>query len=106
MNIRRINNSALSRLQEWYSDQCDEDWEHSYGVKIDTLDNPGWMLTIDLNDTGLSGSLMRREIIQRTEQDWIQREIADEKYVACGGAYNLEEMIEAFLSFAEQGSQK
>ena len=38
----------LQLLQEWYVAQCDGDWEHSYGVKIDTLDNPGWSLKVDL----------------------------------------------------------
>lgn len=102
MNIRRVKKSALSRLQEWYSEHCDADWEHSYGVKIDTLDNPGWMLSVDLIDTELSGLLMQRKIIQRTEDDWVQCEIAGDRYVACGGVYNLEEMIEEFLSFTDR----
>ncbi len=36
--------AALSRLQRWYSAQCDGDWEHGLGVRIETLDNPGWMV--------------------------------------------------------------
>jgi hypothetical protein len=34
--------SNLSRLSTWYQSQCDERWEHSFGLKIETLDNPGW----------------------------------------------------------------
>ena len=41
----------LKRLQNWYKMHCDGDWEHSYGVIIDTLDNPGWKLSVDLTDT-------------------------------------------------------
>ena len=26
-------------LQNWNQNHCDGDWEHLYGVKIDTLDN-------------------------------------------------------------------
>ncbi|MGW1432997.1 Imm53 family immunity protein [Streptomyces sp. NPDC002431] len=40
-------------LQGWYSAQCDEDWEHEWGVRINTLDNPGWSVRIDLEDTDL-----------------------------------------------------
>ena len=47
--------SALSRLEAWYMRQCNDDWEHQYGVKIDTLDNPGWSVTVDLIDTNLDG---------------------------------------------------
>jgi len=34
--------NVMERIQDWYRRQCDGDWEHSYGVKIETLDNPGW----------------------------------------------------------------
>jgi hypothetical protein len=42
---------ALSKLQDWYTSNCDGDWEHTYGFKLETLDNPGWMITVDLEDT-------------------------------------------------------
>ncbi len=29
--------STLERLCSWYSQKCNGDWEHSYGVSIDTL---------------------------------------------------------------------
>lgn len=29
---------------------CGCDWHEHYGVKIDTLDNPGWAFEIDLAD--------------------------------------------------------
>ena len=41
----------LCWLQNWYHSNCDGGWEHLYGVKIDTLDNPGWSVAIDLEDT-------------------------------------------------------
>ncbi|MFK0239099.1 Imm53 family immunity protein, partial [Streptomyces vinaceus] len=31
------------------------DWEHEWGVKIATLDNPGWTVEIDLEETDLEG---------------------------------------------------
>lgn len=43
----------LQWIQEWYKSNCDGYWEHMYGVKIDTLDNPGWIVHIDLIDTPL-----------------------------------------------------
>jgi hypothetical protein len=50
-----VNDDNLSWLSQWYLSQCNSDWEHSYGVKIDTLDNPGWSLRIDLTETRLEG---------------------------------------------------
>ncbi|WP_416463394.1 immunity 53 family protein [Sphingomonas sp. VDB2] len=46
-----MNEDNLNWLSQWYLARCDSDWEHSYGVKIDTLDNPGWTIKIDLTDT-------------------------------------------------------
>ncbi len=36
-----ISMDLLTWVQRWYLDQCDGEWEHEWGVKIDTLDNPG-----------------------------------------------------------------
>ena len=43
----------LEWLQDWYLKQCDGGWEHEYGIKIETLDNPGWKVIIDLAYTEL-----------------------------------------------------
>ncbi len=40
-------------LEQWFRSQCDEDWEHTKGVSIETLDNPGWQVTVDLAGTSL-----------------------------------------------------
>jgi hypothetical protein len=33
---------ALAWLMQWYLAQCNQDWEHEFGITIATLDNPGW----------------------------------------------------------------
>ncbi|MER6678329.1 immunity 53 family protein [Streptomyces sp. NPDC000983] len=58
-------------LQRWYSAQCDEHWEHEWGVKIDTLDNPGWSVRIDLEETDLEGHDFPRHDLARSDDDWI-----------------------------------
>jgi hypothetical protein len=35
------NENILQWLQSWYQSRCDGEWEHNYGVKIDTLDGNG-----------------------------------------------------------------
>ena len=91
---------ALEQLQEWYLAQCDEDWEESYGVTIETLDNPGWKLKIDIVDSALDGLTLPFRRVDRSETDWIQSESDGVLYKACGGAMNLTEMIEAFIVHA------
>lgn len=89
--------TVLARLQEWYRGQCDGDWEHSYGVKIETLDNPGWLVTVDLKDTKWEQLTAPRKILERSETDWVQSEIAEGKFIGCGGLGNLEEVLGLFL---------
>jgi Immunity protein 53 len=50
--MAKDNSSAsLERLQAWYHSNCDGNWEHQYGFRLETLDNPGWCITVDLDDT-------------------------------------------------------
>ena len=58
--------NVLTDLQEWFASNCDGDWEHDFGIRIETMSDPGWMVTIDLEETNLEempGSVARDENI-------------------------------------------
>jgi hypothetical protein len=93
--------TALERLVNWYASYCDGDWEHSYGVRIETLDNPGWDVEVDLVDTELAHLYIAFSRDERSETDWVQFSVIDGKFVGSGGVGNLEEVIEIFLKIAE-----
>jgi hypothetical protein len=38
--------NELRQIQDWYKSQCNGEWEHSCGLSIETLDNPGWRVQI------------------------------------------------------------
>jgi RHS repeat-associated protein len=103
MTMSRATNreGLLARLQEWYLAKCDGDWEHSFGIKIDTLDNPGWMVTIDLAETRWSDLALPRKIIERNESDWVQTEVVKSQFIGCGGVRNLEEILSRFFWIVE-----
>ena len=90
----------LARLQHWYLAQCDGDWEHSYGVTVGTLDNPGWLVKVDLTGTALAGRPFERVEAHRAERDWLVCWVEDEQWQAACGPLNLGEAIEAFLAWA------
>jgi len=95
------NSSPLDRLQDWYLGQCNGDWEHQYGVKIDTLDNPGWDVEIDIRDTYLAGREFSKISIQRKEEDnWLLCWVNDEKFIGSCGPKNLEELLNVFFDWA------
>ena len=94
--------SALQKLQEWYSSQCNGLWEHGHGIKINTLDNPGWILTINLVETDLVACEFTPVDTERNTNDWIQCWKSPDGFQAAGGPLNLEEIIEVFLCWKDQ----
>lgn len=44
----------LNWLMNWYNTQCDGNWEHDYGILIETTDNPGWSIEINLQNTSVN----------------------------------------------------
>ena len=92
--------TPLDDLVSWYVEHCDGEWEHSYGVTLDTLDNPGWSLKVDLKETRLEGVAMERTVSERTEDDWIQAWSDGVAFYAAGGPTNLHEIVAAFADFA------
>ena len=91
-----MTKNALCWLSAWFESHCDGDWEHSFGVKIETTDNPGWIVEIDLTDTGLEGRVFASFASERSDVDWI-RGALDKAVVriACGTS-NLSEAITIF----------
>lgn len=91
---------ALAALQQWYLARCDEDWEHSYGVSIDTLDNPGWSIKVDLADTDLAEQSYEGVETHRSEDDWVVSLRDGLQWQAFCGPLNLEEALCRFLDWA------
>jgi hypothetical protein len=95
----------LDELQRWYESQCDGDWEHTYGIKIGTLDNPGWLVDIELADTDLEQRSFASIKNLEPERDWILCEVVDGTFRGRGGPTMLTRIVRTFLDWArrEQG---
>lgn len=96
----------------WYASQCDGEWEHEFGLKIGTMDNPGWSVQIDLAYTGIDPASIAEHLERRREDDWIEckaepgcvwtPDVQNFYYfLGYGGPHNLAEIIEYFLRHAE-----
>lgn len=96
-----MDDSPLQELQEWYLAQCDGDWEHSFGVTMDTLDNPGWRASVDLEGTDLESKPFE-ELRENYEDElgWMICRKIDTKFDAAGGPEKLEGMTRIFLQWA------
>jgi hypothetical protein len=97
--------TPLEWLMNWYADQCDfanadpsaGGWEHHHGVTIRTLDNPGWLIEIDLAGTSLDGRhFPRQDHAAADPSDWWACWTADNKFRGAGGPRQLGAMIDVF----------
>lgn len=95
--------APLDWLMDWYESQCDGEWEHGYGVAIDTIDNPGWSLRIELTGTKLEDrSLERQTHNYDHETEWWTCWTENNQFLAAGGPRQLGPMIDAFRGWAER----
>lgn len=95
--------SNLIWLTEWYANQCDGDWEHSYGIKIETLDNPGWSVIIDIEGTNckhLSDS--RWKYVEFDDANWYGYKIENGKFEASGDPSKLDYLLQLFREIVNQ----
>ena len=89
-------------LLEWFHSQCDGDWEHSHGIEIGTLDNPGWYITINLEGTECEGKAFKDKIVERSEHDWFHCFIRDKKFEGPCGPLNLPEVLKVFHNWVKE----
>jgi len=95
---------SFSKLQSWYLAQCDGDWEHDERVRINTLDNPGWRLWVNLADTELAGRELQRVQVERSDSDWVNYRADGRVFDAACGPLNLDEVVSVFVSWATANS--
>ncbi len=93
--------NALQWLQEWYQSQCDGDWEHTFGIKITTIDNPGWVIKINISGTDLEGLIIELQLNEVDENHWYQFKSNGYTFEACGDPSTLETLILIFKKITE-----
>jgi hypothetical protein len=95
-------------LAHWYALQCNGDWEHSYGISIETTDNPGWRVLIDLRGTGLENKRFDALNFNGASPDgdpsqrWHVCKVEAMRFEGFGGAADLQVIIGVFRRWAEQ----
>jgi len=96
-----MNVTDVRWLEAWLSVWSDDDWEHSYGMQVNTLkDRPGWDMRVDLADTQFEGAVWAGTAIERGNHDWFECRSDDKAYFSRGGSWNFQEMIQGFRNWA------
>jgi len=99
--------NALEEIQAWYRQHCDGDWDHQYGVRIETLDNPGWLVQIDLIGTALEArhfSPIERSVNSEgwpQSKRWMHCFIREGKWQGAGDETSLEHILQTFVAWSK-----
>ena len=83
----------LDWLTDWYASNCNQDWEHTYGISIATLDNPGWSIEIDLIDTQLEGRQLSEISMKNSDIDWYNISSTGKRFTGYGDGKKLNLLI-------------
>jgi hypothetical protein len=98
---------ALSKLSRWYAGHCDGEWEHHKGIAIQTTDNPGWWVKIELGATNLAGrpfSSVSEGLDAKgfpSASRWLSCRLQDGQWHGAGDETRLNEIITRFLAWAD-----
>jgi hypothetical protein len=99
--------NLIKWLSDWYSSNCDDYWEHDYGVKIETLDNPGWSIEIDIEGTDV---VVKNQSFKSPEYnsttDWYCYKVENGRYEASGDPSKLELLICTFKDLVENSAEE
>jgi immunity protein 53 of polymorphic toxin system len=93
--------STLQRLCTWYRSQCDGEWEHTWGVKIGNLDNPGWCVEINLQGTRLEDVPFDEHKDLEHETEWIHCRRDGQTFQVDCGPERLDAALQVFLDWAD-----
>lgn len=83
-------------LENWYENQCDGEWEHEYGIVIESLDNPGWHISIDLANTNIEIDEISWTLLEVSEKNWLGFKIENNQFIGSGDQKKLNVLIFIF----------
>lgn len=116
--------NTITEIQKWFQKQCDGEWEHSQGITIETCDNPGWWIKINIKGTTLENKpfeIVSKNVPQEfidqalglvkapftcakpsSEENWLVCYIKDNVFKGAGDPTKLEEILKIFLNWSKK----
>jgi hypothetical protein len=98
LTLNKHMENTVERIQKWFKINCNDDWEHTYGLSICTLDNPGWEVKIDLTGTSLENLSYSKEFQDTMDKNhWYRIRTNDNVLEMFCGPENLDQILLIFL---------
>lgn len=96
-----MENKGYQWIEEWYLENQAEEWGGTTSVKIETIDNPGWSVKINLQETNLENKSFNDFFDDKSEDDWILCEVKEGFFHGVGDAKKLSTILNIFKEWAE-----
>ena len=96
------SSNTMSLLYQWYFEQCNGHWEHEYGIVIQTIDNPGWQVVIDLHHTDLENYEISWSLTKENDTNWYGYKIENKQFFGAGDYTKLETIVDCFLQILKE----
>ena len=107
-NDEASESSNFAALAAWYARECNGEWEHRYGISIQSIDNPGWWVKVDLVGTALAARTFEAvsngvELEGATGSRWLRCYVADGVWNGAGDPTRLDEIVGYFVTWLRTG---
>lgn len=93
--------NVFSWLQKWYELQGHVDLKNNSGIIIDTVDNPGWYLTINLMSTNCQNKPFDLLKLKKNETEWLFCIVRNNIFEAGCDPTSLEKILMVFKNWNE-----
>lgn len=97
-----MDTDILEWIQNWFKQNCDGNWEHGEAIQINTLDNPGWEVEIDISNTSIANLDIKRILNETSPQDWYGVKIENQKFNAVGDSGKLKFLLGLFKEMIDK----
>jgi len=97
-----MNDTILDWIQQWFLNNCDGAWEQGEAIQINTTDNPGWEVEIDMSNTSLATLSIPQILNEKNKNDWYSVKIEDKTFSASGDAQKLQFLLGLFKETIEK----
>jgi hypothetical protein len=97
-----VDSDVLEWLQAWYRARCDARSDAVDGIRIVSVDNPGWSVRIgaDLPDVDSKLELFRADA---SDSDWVVVWVEKNAFRGAGDPSKLGVILRAFMCWTQRG---
>ena len=88
----------ILNLENWFSDSCNGDWEHSGGFKLEWKES-GWQFDADFYDLNYDRTVDIKSSHRNSERDWFKYRLDGEHFYAYSSSGNLHKILCALFNY-------